>query len=216
MISLKAEKKIEELYKKDWPAKRRPLDVAYVNFIVHEFRKGRILDIGCGFGELIEALKASGFDVKGIVASKYEFDECKRKGLSVLLHDASKKLPYADESFDFIISIGSIEHIKGWQNALNEMHRVLKKNGKVLIETPNHSVFRKTKKYFNLKDDFDLFHIKEFDFDELVQELDIRGFTDVKAHDKWFYYPNHFFLKAFDSLTPKAQLPYLFFSAVKK
>lgn len=213
---MNANKKLEAFYKKAWPDKRRPLDIAYVNFVVSEFGKGSLLDVGCGFGELIGVLREFGFKVKGTAASKYEVDECKRKGLNVLFHDASNELPYNNESFNFVLSIGSIEHIKGWQTALNEMHRVLTHGGKLLIETPNHPVFRKSKKFKEAKEDFDFVHLKEFGFDELRQELEKVGFKDIKAHDKWFYYPNHFVFKPLHKIKPKKSLPYLFFSAVKK
>ncbi len=207
-------KKIEKYYTKRWENKQRPLDMAYVNYIIYKFKKGKILDVGCGFGELIAVLREFGFEVYGLVATKYETDECKRKGLNVIQHDASKKYPYKDSYFDHVISIGSIEHIPDWSNSLNEMHRVLKKNGNLLIETPNHSIFRKSKKFKENKKDFDIVHIKEFDYEELITELKKREFKHIKTHRKLFYYPNYFACRKLDIL-PKKKLPYLFISSKK-
>ena len=206
--------KMEKIYTKTWDKKQRPLDMAYVNFIIYNFKRGKILDMGCGFGELIGVLREFVFEVYGTVATKYETDECKRKGLNVIQHDASKKFPYEKAYFDHVISIGSIEHIQNWNNALKEMHRVLKKNGNTLIETPNHSVFRKSEKYKMNKDHLNIVHIKEFDYSELITELKKKGFQDIKAHNKRAYYPNYFACRKLDIL-PKHKLPYLFFSAKK-
>lgn len=204
--------KIEKIYIKKWTKKQRPLDMAYVNYIVYNFKKGRILDVGCGFGELICVLREFGFEVYGTVATKYETDECKRKGLNVIQHDASNKFPYKNAFFDHVISIGSIEHIPGWSNALSEMSRVLKKNGNLLIETPNHAVFRKSKKYKMNKKDYDTVHIKEFNYNELATELRKKGFRHIKAHNKRYYYPNYHLFRKLDFL-PKHKLEYLFFSS---
>lgn len=207
-------KKIENFYTKKWTKKQRPLDMAYVNFILYNFKKGKILDVGCGFGELIAVLREFGFEVYGLVATKYETDECKRKGLNVIQHDASKKFPYKDAYFDHVLSIGSIEHIPDWGNSLNEMHRVLKKNGNLLIETPNHTIFRKSKKYKENKNEINIVHIKEFDYSELITELKNKGFKHTKTHNKRFYYPNYFTYRKLDILS-KQKLPYLFFSSKK-
>jgi len=206
---------IEAVYKKVWPKMQRPLDIGYVNFVVNQYRKGKVLDVGCGFGELLGALREFGFECYGTVASRYEVQECKRKGLGVKFHDASKKFPYPSGFFDLVLSFGSIEHIPGWGNALGEMHRVLKKGGSLIVETPNHSVFRKSEKYQETHDVIDTVHFKEFDFHELKREIEKRGFSGLKAHSKWFYYPSHYAFQMLDAFFPKKHLPYLFFSAIK-
>lgn len=48
-----------------------------------------------------------------------------------------KNIPYKSNSFDFIYSSGSIEHILDPQEALKEYYRILKPNGKALITVPS-------------------------------------------------------------------------------
>ena len=46
-------------------------------------------------------------------------------------------LPFADESFDYVVSFQVIEHIKRDREFVREVHRVLKKGGKFIVSTPN-------------------------------------------------------------------------------
>ena len=46
-------------------------------------------------------------------------------------------IPYKDESFDIIICVEALEHSLNPQNAINEMLRVLMKNGKIIIIDKN-------------------------------------------------------------------------------
>jgi len=211
-------KKFEESLLKFRPSKKRPVDMAYVNYMVHNFKKGKILDIGCGFGELINVLSEFGFETYGIVVSDYESKECGRKGLNIIRGDASFELPFRDDLFDYVISIDSIEHIYNWTLCLDETKRVLKPNGRLLIFTPNADVYHNTEKY-KLRCDMlknanvDDPHIKEFNITELEKELSKRGFKHIQLHNKKFYYPIYYLFAFLDRFVPKRRLPYIFVSA---
>jgi len=104
-----------------------------------------ILDVGCGTGTLTikiaKQLKALGgnFQVTGLDAAPEMIDVCKRKakGVSNLDFDvaAAEKLPYADNSFDAVISTFFFHHIDYELKyfALKEIKRVLKESGKLVI-----------------------------------------------------------------------------------
>ena len=52
-------------------------------------------------------------------------------------------IPYKDESFDIIICVEALEHSLNPQNAINEMLRVLMKNGKIIIIDKNLEKWQK-------------------------------------------------------------------------
>lgn len=51
-----------------------------------------------------------------------------------------KRLPFRDQSFDFIFSQSVLEHIVGWEDALGELYRVLQPGGRFLIRVENGGV----------------------------------------------------------------------------
>jgi ubiquinone/menaquinone biosynthesis C-methylase UbiE len=53
--------------------------------------------------------------------------------MKFIVADASSTLPFADETFDVIVSIDSINHLKARDRVLKEFNRVLKKGGQLLF-----------------------------------------------------------------------------------
>src|SRR6201998_2581388 len=64
----------------------------------------RVLDVGCGEGELLRLLETRGVDGRGIELSREGVNECVAKGLAVVQGDADTDLEdYPDDAFDFVI-----------------------------------------------------------------------------------------------------------------
>ncbi|MBN8919724.1 MAG: methyltransferase domain-containing protein, partial [Rhizobiales bacterium] len=65
----------------------------------------RVLDVGCGDGELLQLLAESrGADARGIELSREGVNECVSKGLAVVQGDADTDLvEYPDDAFDYVI-----------------------------------------------------------------------------------------------------------------
>ncbi len=105
--------------------------------------KGKVfLDIGCGTGFSSVSLRDSGFNVFGVDISRYMVDIARGKGLDVLVGDF-KKLPFIEKSFDYIISISSLQWITGkdkyeikdkYEMFASEVYRVLRNKGKCFIQ----------------------------------------------------------------------------------
>ncbi len=68
-------------------------------------RGARVLDVGCGDGELLALLRETrAVDGRGIELSQRGVNECVAKGLSVIQGDADADLvDYPDDSFDYVI-----------------------------------------------------------------------------------------------------------------
>jgi len=102
-----------------------------------EHKPGRLLDIGCGPGEFGSVFVKSKWDVYGIDVSKELLKVAEKNGLKTKFHDISKKFPFKDGTFDAIFAGEIIEHVPDADFFLDECHRILKKNGTLVLTTPN-------------------------------------------------------------------------------
>jgi len=98
----------------------------------------KTLDAGCGKGYLGEAIRSytkeyTGFDISSsaVEIAKDRIKDAVFKTGSVL------ELPFGDESFDCVICSEVLEHVPSYGKAIQELFRVTKKGGTVLISTPN-------------------------------------------------------------------------------
>lgn len=97
-----------------------------------------ILDVGCKFGSdllrMCSNLKGSkGFGID------IEFKECwaqTNQGRCFFIQSLAEKLPFKNNSFDFIIASEIIEHVALVEDLLDGLYQVLKKDGYLFISTP--------------------------------------------------------------------------------
>src|SRR5579871_4085954 len=62
----------------------------------------RVLDVGCGDGDLLQLLESRGIDGRGIELSREGVNRCVAKGLAVVQGDADTDLVnYPDDAFDY-------------------------------------------------------------------------------------------------------------------
>jgi SAM-dependent methyltransferase len=102
-----------------------------------EFNKvGRMLDIGCGNGWVLYQYKAKGWAVSGVEPSKAAADIGNKEDLGIK-NSTLLRANFSKEEFDFIRSNHSFEHIYNPNEVLEEIHRILKPDGKLLIGIPN-------------------------------------------------------------------------------
>ncbi len=126
-----------------------------------------ILDVGCGWGrELIRLEDAVGVDIC------LPFLKTARNYTrnTVTLADAHN-LPFRDGSFDFVVISEVIEHMKQPMRVMNELKRVLKPKGRLLIQTPNRLLT--LGKFISPKK---CGHVHEFTYAELENLLEFLGF----------------------------------------
>jgi SAM-dependent methyltransferase len=98
-----------------------------------------ILDLGCGDGEAaqVAAKRSPGHRMIGIDWSAGNLNLARRRGLAVLQAGVGPQLPVASEAADVVIMSELIEHLVDTDSALDEVRRVLKPGGSLLLSTPN-------------------------------------------------------------------------------
>jgi 2-polyprenyl-3-methyl-5-hydroxy-6-metoxy-1,4-benzoquinol methylase len=98
--------------------------------------RGRLLDVGCATGVLVEAAAARGWTAVGVDISAFAAARCHARGLDVRRGDLeSTDLP-ADH-FDVVVLDDTIEHLLDPARALADVRRTLRPGGLVTLNTPN-------------------------------------------------------------------------------
>lgn len=116
----------------------------------YDLNNKKILDIGCGDGLILRSIKNKfkNTSLFGIDLSEDNQKFLKQHNILVQGVDiSSEKLPFKDNSLDIIICTEVIEHVFDCQHMVNEMYRVLKKNGTLFITTHNSFNFYMRLKY---------------------------------------------------------------------
>lgn len=105
--------------------------------IINQFpERGRLLDVGCGSGDLLRIIKELRPDLE-----IYGTDIIKSEQLPNYVHffksDLNKKIRYKSSQFDVIISTHVLEHLEKHEVCVKEMSRVAKKGALLYIEVPS-------------------------------------------------------------------------------
>lgn len=162
----------------------------------------KILDVGCAGGGLSKRLADMGFVVHAIDVLEESIEVAKAFSnspkITYEVRDVLKQ-PFPDESFDGIVFLETIEHVENPAMFFREFHRILKKNGHLIVSTPNATSlkntlyalsYRKKEKQKQLVREISeeplgtgthIEHIYNWDFPTLVRLLQRCGF-DVVEH----------------------------------
>ena len=96
------------------------------------------LEIGSGTGVVLQTLRARGVMVQGVELRQELIDEARAWFLDTLIQKVEgTTLPFANESFDVVMSFDVFEHIPDSDAHLREVRRVLRTGGAYLMQTPN-------------------------------------------------------------------------------
>jgi SAM-dependent methyltransferase len=95
---------------------------------------GTVLDVGCGEGRFCRMLQAQGIACTGLDPTPALLAEARRRDANGTYVEAgAEQLPFADGSFDLVISYLSLIDIPDISAAIPEMARVLKPGGRLLV-----------------------------------------------------------------------------------
>jgi SAM-dependent methyltransferase len=145
-------------------------------------RGGRLLDIGCAGGEFLDEMRRHGhWEVEGLEPSANAASAARERfGLRVFqgtLVDAA----YPDAHFDAVTLWSVLEHLPSPHRSLQEVHRILKPNGLLLVQVPDPLSWQ-ARLFGAAWAGFDApRHLFAFPRDVLLGELSAQGFRSVSA-----------------------------------
>ncbi|MCL2770396.1 MAG: class I SAM-dependent methyltransferase [Solirubrobacterales bacterium] len=107
----------------------------------------RVLDLGCGWGALLNFVRTRGGWGVGVTLSSAQVAACRRHGLDVHLHDARQVSRESFGSFDAVASLGAFEHFcspeqyraglqeEGYRDLFARIARMLPSGGRLYLQT---------------------------------------------------------------------------------
>src|SRR5680860_763610 len=152
-------------------------------------RNSKVLDWGCGYGDISYLLKNKRPDLKiqlyDIFYSNPWKTLIKKAGLDKILSRDQKKIPFGENSFDAIIAAGVLEHVEDQECSLAELYRILKPKGQLFVYLYPNS-FSYTEKFQKLIGN--PYHNKALRMNELKSLLKKHGF-EIKKEQYNFMLP---------------------------
>lgn len=100
---------------------------------------GTLLDVGCGDGGRTHrfATAARATEMHGLEVAPGPAERARTRGIAVAEADIADRWPYADETFDVVVSNQVIEHVRASDHFVSEIARVLKRGGFAVVSTEN-------------------------------------------------------------------------------
>lgn len=148
---------------------------------------GRILDWGCGHGQVSDLLWRAGLDV-----TPFDYRPDATEGITPLeryphlrahfTHDP-RRLPFTDDTFDAVLSCGVLEHVEAPDASLEDIKRVLVPGGTIYVyKLPNRASYleaiaRKAGLYYHGK----LQHDRVYDLRSAIELRTHHGFAVLEA-----------------------------------
>jgi len=121
----------EKLQVRDYAKTRALLNRAFPE-------RGKLLEIGSGFGYLLAEFKKDGWDVFGVEPDRFACRYAKERLEVDCTSDLVENARIPDESYDVIVMNHVIEHLDDPMATLREINRVLKPSGYLVLETPRY------------------------------------------------------------------------------
>lgn len=121
-----------------------PEFVARVVALAGDLGGRRVLDVGCGRGELLRAAAARfECELTGVdfAAARLGAAGPGARPIRLVAHDLARPLPFADGAFDVVFCTETLEHLKRPQACLAEIRRVLTGEGRLVLSVPNATGF---------------------------------------------------------------------------
>lgn len=122
-----------------------------VEKIIHYKKTGKVLDIGCSSGILLQLLENKGFDVYGIEPNTKAYLTASKKNVGKIFHGILKEFIKNNQvKFDVVIYNHVLEHIENINEEMKLVKSIINKEGVLVIGVPNtdNIIFYLRQKYW--------------------------------------------------------------------
>ncbi len=137
------EKYYDGAEKRNIPPETRKLVVEKMKrlaaYLFPRLRPRRVLDLGCGRGEMAGVLSELGVsDVFGVDISEYAISEAAgtNAGKVAICDISALGIPFVSNYFDLVLALDVLEHVRDPENVLREINRVLAPGGRLFVTVP--------------------------------------------------------------------------------
>ena len=164
---------------------------------------GKVLDVGCGTGDRLEVFRSKGFETFGVETSDSANYAREHLNLNVLKGDLFSA-NFSDEFFDLVTLYNVLEHTHRPARVIEEIYRILKKEGFLIIQVPNsnsiqYKIFKKRWAAFDVPRD-----LYYFGTESLRSLLGKVGFIVTKMdHFMNWWHPPTLVISLFPNLDPQ-------------
>jgi SAM-dependent methyltransferase len=120
------------------------LRVRVVRRLLDAAAGSRVLEVGCGGGNVLEQMPGHRY---GVDLSRFILEKARRRlgGGATLVRADATRLPFADASFDRVFCSEVLEHVLEPEAVVAEMRRVLRSDGIAVVSVPNEGLINRVK-----------------------------------------------------------------------
>jgi len=156
-----------------WHIGRQRIIERLIEFYFKEAKDLEILDAGCGCGGNYKMLQKFGH-ILGIDNSENSLNFCQKNNFNNVLLTDCCQTKLKDNTYDLIVALDLLEHLESDKAAINEFHRLLKEDGKLIITVPAYQ-------FIWSNHDESLHHKRRYKIKQIYSLLQDNSFSVIKG-----------------------------------
>ena len=166
-----------------WGRMMEPVFRKAADLIEHSMPRGRLLDVGTGYGFFPALMHARGWEVMGLEASSRGARYGQKRWGVPILAQPWEKASFHEKEFDVVTALYVIEHLPDPLAFLREVHRIVRPGGMIVLRYPHTTPIKDILSIIRIKNYlYHLpFHLSDFSPTSMRRALTKAGFAQIKT-----------------------------------